>query len=60
MIPSKWETAHNTRRQLDTIYHYGYKIKNILMGKACSMQEAMKIITKFLCILALSCSNKTN
>jgi len=30
------------------------------MDKACSMQEATKMITKFLCILALSCSNKTN
>jgi len=30
------------------------------MGKACSMQEAMKIVIKFLCVLTLSFSDKTN
>ena len=28
------------------------------MGRACNMQEATKIVIKFLCRLALSCSNK--
>lgn len=58
MTPNKLETAYSTRRQLNTKYNLGYKIKNILKGKACSMQESMKIVTKFLYILALSCSNK--